>query len=119
MTHICDMAVITCIDFRFQKMITDWLAENYSGKTFDRISIAGSSKNLDFVIKQIDISVALHHIKEVLVIHHEECGAYGLESTLEKHTQDLQKTKTEILKKYPELSVSLYYLQLDGKFQKI
>ena len=80
-THFCDSAVITCIDFRFQKYINDWIAEFLKGKTHDRISIAGSSKNLDFILSQIDISVHLHDIKKVIVIHHEGCGAYGQEST--------------------------------------
>jgi|SRR3989338_8100048 len=118
-THFCDSAVITCIDFRFQKYINDWIAEFLKGKTHDRISIAGSSKNLDFILSQIDISVRLHEIKEVIIIHHEDCGAYGVNSTEHNHTHDLQQTRKKILAKYPHLSIELYYLLLDKTFKKI
>jgi carbonic anhydrase len=119
MSHTCDAAVICCIDFRFQKYIRNWTDENLKDKTFDLVGFAGATKDLETVMKQIDISVRLHEIKEVILIHHEECGAYGAESTPERHIEDLQKAKAEILAKYPNLIVSLYYLRLDGSFESI
>lgn len=119
MPHACDAVIICCIDFRFQKYIRAWTDKNLGAKTFDLVGLAGASKDLDTVLKQIDISVRLHHISQVVLIHHEECGAYGAESTPEKHTADLQHARQEILAKYPDLHVSLFYLHLDGKFQEI
>ncbi|SRR3989344_239261 len=119
MAHICDAIVVTCIDFRFQKYIREWTDQNLKDKTFDLMGFAGSTKDLETVLKQIDISVRLHHIKEVYLIHHEECGAYGEESTPERHEQDLKKAEKEVLSKYPHLNVTLYYLHLDGRFESI
>ena len=119
MAHVCDAMVICCIDFRFQKFIRDWTDKNLADKTFDLVGFAGSTKDLETVMKQIDISVRLHHVKQVVLIHHEECGAYGAESSLERHTKDLQKAKKLILQKHPHLQVDLLYLDLNGKFQKI
>lgn len=119
MSHTCDAVVVCCIDFRFQKFIREWTDENLKDKTFDLVGFAGATKELDTIMKQIDISVRLHQIKQVILIHHEECGAYGAESTPERHTQDLKKAKTEILAKYPNLDVDLYYLYLDGKFEAV
>lgn len=119
MAHICDAAVIACIDFRFQKFIRDWTDKELIGKKFDYIGFAGSTKNLDTILGQIDISVRLHQIKQVVLIHHEECGAYGAESTPERHAADLIKAREAVLAKYPSLQVDLYYLLLDGTFQKI
>lgn len=119
--HTCDAFVVACIDFRFQKYLKKWLEENFSSnnKTYDFVGFAGASKNLETIMGQLDISVRLHHVKEVVLIHHEECGAYGAESTHDRHAQDLNKTKKTILEKYPDLLVSLYYLHLDGEFEKI
>jgi len=89
MSHICDAIIVCCMDFRFQKYIRKWTDENLPDKTFDLVGFAGSTKNLETILSQIDISVNLHKTKEVILIHHEECGAYGAESTLEKHTEDL------------------------------
>jgi len=70
-------------------------------------------------MKQVDISVKLHHIKQVILIHHEECGAYGNESTFKRHEADLKKARDVILAKHPDLQVDLYYLTLSGQFEKI
>lgn len=117
--HTCDAFVVACIDFRFQKFIKKWLEENFQNKTYDYVGFAGSTKNLDMIMNQLDISVRLHHIKEVVLIHHEECGAYGIESTYDRHAADLNKAKKTILKKYPTLSVKLFYLHLDGEFEEV
>jgi len=119
MAHTCDAIVVCCIDFRFQKYIRNWTDEKLKGKTFDLVGFAGSTKDLETVMKQIDISVRLHQIKEIHLIHHEDCGAYGAESTPEKHSEDLKKAKAEILKNHPTLEVNLYYLHLDGAFESV
>lgn len=118
-THICDAIVVACIDFRFQKFIKIWLEKNFENKTYDFVGFAGSTKNLDTIMDQLDISVRLHHISEVVLIHHEECGAYGAESTHDRHVVDLKKAQGLINEKYPTLKVSLFYLHLDGEFEMI
>jgi carbonic anhydrase len=116
MSHHCHAIVVCCIDFRFQKYIRKWTDENLKDKTFDLVGFAGSTKDLGTILGQIDISVRLHHISQVVLIHHEECGAYGAESTREKHTADLIKAKSAILSRYPHLDIRLYYLLLSGEF---
>ena len=119
MVHICDAMVVTCIDFRFQKFIEKWLDKTMAEKTFDRVGFAGSTKELNTIIKQLDISVKLHHINQVILIHHEDCGAYGTDSTHDRHELDLLKAKTVMNAIYPDLKVDLYYLHLDGKFELV
>lgn len=117
--HTCDAIVVACIDFRFQKYIRAFTDEHLSGKMFDLVGFAGASKELDTVINQIDISVRLHDIHRVVLIHHEECGAYGRESTPERHASDLRSARERIISMHPDLHVDLYYLHLDGEFEKI
>ena len=117
--HTCDALVVACIDFMFQKYIRKWLDKNFTNKTYDYVGFAGSTKDLETVRKQLDISVRLHHIKQAVLIHHEDCGAYGKDSTPNRHSADLLKAKKLIVSKYPNLSVSLYYIHLDGEFEKI
>src|SRR3989339_1582016 len=118
-THTCDAFVVSCIDFRFRNFLNKWLGEKMAGKTYDYVGFAGSTKNLETIMGQLDISVRLHQVKEVVLIHHEECGAYGAESTHDRHAEDLNKARKNILEKYPNLSVSLFYLHLDGTFEEI
>ena len=117
--HTCDAMVVCCIDFRFQKYIRKWTDTELKDKTFDLVGYAGASKDLDTVMKQIDIAHRLHQIKQVVLIHHEECGAYGKESTPDRHAADLMNAKEQILEKCPDLKVDLYYLRLNGNFEEI
>jgi carbonic anhydrase len=117
--HTCEAAVVRCIDFRFEEYMRKWTDENLSGKQFDTIAMAGSTKDLKTMLKQIEISVKLHRIKKAILINHEECGAYGKDSTPERHTEDLRKARTEIETNFPEVVVELYYLHLNGEFEKV
>lgn len=117
--HVAESLVVTCIDFRFQDYINSWISQNLKPKTYDRVAIAGSVKNLDTILGQIDIAVRLHHINKVILINHEDCGAYREEGTQAKHTQDLINAKGRINENYPQLNVESYYLHLDGDFEKI
>lgn len=117
--HVCDAALVACIDFRFQDYIRTWIDQNLGGKKYDYIGLAGSTKNLDTIITQIKISKDLHQIKEVHLMHHEECGAYGAESSFEKHSEDLKLAKERIFSIYPDLKVNLYHITLSGEFQEV
>ncbi|MFA5933296.1 MAG: carbonic anhydrase [Microgenomates group bacterium] len=117
--HNCDALIITCIDFRFQKYINDWVSENFQPKTFDRVAIAGGVFDLDYVLKQAEISHRLHHVKKIILINHEDCGAYGEAGTVKKHAEDLKAAGEEFKKLYPEMEIKSYYLHLDGNFEDI
>jgi len=117
--HTCDAIVVCCIDFRFQKYIRNWTDTHLKDKTFDLVGFAGSTKNLETVLEQIGISVRLHEIKEVVLIHHEECGAYGAESTPERHRNDLTLAKKEIQNTFPSVKTKLFYLHLSGEFEEV
>lgn len=119
MVHTCSVLVATCIDFRFQKHIEEWLRKNIGERQYDRVAWAGGIYDSDAVMGQIDISVRLHHISKVILMNHEECGAYGEAGTYERHKSDLLKMAQTVKAKYPELLVETYYIHLDGQFEEI
>lgn len=119
MAHICDAIVVTCMDFRLQKFIEDWVNQQVGEKQYDRVAWAGGVLDWDNVMKQIDTSKRLHQIKKVLLINHEDCGGYGAAGTPQKHREDLLKAKNQVNQKYSDLTVQTYYLHLDGTFEEI
>lgn len=119
MDHKAESIVITCIDFRLQEAINNWIAQNFKPGTFDRVALAGGVKSLDTIMDQIDIAVGLHHIKKVVLVNHEDCGTYGETNTPQKHAEDLRSAGTKIKAHYPDLGVETYYLHLDGTFEPI
>lgn len=117
--HACDAVVVGCMDFRFKGYMRTFFDNYLSGKQYDTIRYAGATKELFTVLSQIDISVRLHKIKQVVLVHHEDCGAYGAEGSFERHKTDLLKTKNVLRTLYPELIIDLFYMKMDGSCQQI
>lgn len=119
MAHRTEAVVATCIDFRFQEFIENWLHENVGIGKYDRISLAGGVKDLPNVMEQLSVSVRLHNVRTAILMNHEDCGAYGPEGTHDKHVQDLIHARNTVNQNYPNLNVDLYYIHLDGTFEQI
>lgn len=117
--HSCEAIIVTCIDFRFQPFINKWIAENFHPKTYDRVAFAGGVHDFDTILHQIEISKRLHHIKKVILINHEDCGAYGEEGNDEKHSEDLKNAAGGVKAQFEDMEVESYYLHLDGTFEKV
>lgn len=83
MSHNCNNLLLTCIDFRFNEAIHEWAEKQGLIKDFDLVALAGAQKNFleedtrGVALKQLDISSRLHGIKTVLLVAHQDCGAYG------------------------------------------
>lgn len=117
--HGCDSLAITCIDYRLQGYIEDWLRKNFGEKNYDRVSIAGGVFDFYSILPQVEIADNLHKIKKVILINHENCGAYGAEGSFERQQKDLMEAERKIETLFPHLDVETYYLHLDGSFQAI
>jgi carbonic anhydrase len=117
--HVTDALVVHCIDFRFQKYLDTWLQKHLGHGNYDRVSLAGGVFDFDMVSEQVGISVRLHEIGKVVLINHEDCGAYGAAGSFERHQKDLRVAKQAIEAEFPRLKVEIYYLRLDGAFEKI
>lgn len=115
----CDTLIVTCIDFRFQQFFDQWIADHERYGDYDRIALAGGVKNWEVVFPQIIMAKTLHHVQRVVLINHEDCGAYGEASSYDNHARDLCNARDAILETYPELKISLYYARLDGVFQPV
>lgn len=115
--HKAHALVLTCIDFRFQTLIQEFLEKEELVDSFDRIAIAGAVLQLvspekeaykEYLLKQIDISMKLHDPDTIYLINHEDCGAYGDDNTMERHTNDLRKAKMMITSLYPNKEVRTF-----------
>jgi carbonic anhydrase len=119
MSHICNSLVVTCIDFRFQKYIENWLQKNIGERQYDRVSWAGGVLNKTGILEQLALSKKLHKIKKSIFMNHEDCGGYGEIGTPEKHADELKNISNQTKQSHPDLDVEAYYIHLDGTFEKI
>ena len=125
--HTCKALVIHCIDFRFRKSLSEFLESRF-GDSYDLVSVAGGVKRLvadplenNFILEQIKISDRLHKPGVILLIQHEDCGAYGgsvafgdFSTEQEAQNQELEKAKA-LLREQCTQSVEKYLARLSGE----
>ena len=127
MSHHCSSALLRCMDFRLDPETTTYFREKGLIGDMDIISVAGASKAIaqtkeSFPEIQIDLSMELHGIETLYVMHHSDCGAYGgkaatesPEQEKEMHLADMRIAKEKILQKHPSLNIVFLYAILDVK----
>jgi carbonic anhydrase len=117
MTHTCEAVVVHCIDFRLQHFLNDWLENRFGEQNYDRVAWAGGVKDFSVIQRQIELSRQLHQVRKVILINHEDCGAYGSTGTKDRHMRDLAYAAS--VAQALSLEVEKYYLHLDGEFERI
>lgn len=136
--HKAKALVLSCIDFRFVDFEQNFLINGNLDHEFDWLSLAGASLALaDFPShadtevfwEQLELSYKLHHIEKVIILDHQDCGAYATkfdvklsenpEQELTIHRQYLSQAQETIKNKYPDLKVELYFVSLDGKVKNV
>ncbi|MDD4333203.1 MAG: carbonic anhydrase [Patescibacteria group bacterium] len=122
--HAVDTAVVLCMDFRFQKETQEFFGKELGINNFDLIAIPGAGQAIiaddDLALKSLAVSNDLHHVKKIIVVHHQDCGAYGGSGKFNGdamaeesfHKEELQKTKEKINSLYPNLEVTMVFARL-------
>ena len=131
--HTAKALVITCMDFRLIDDAVYFLNGRGYNNNYDEIVLAGASLGYNqtkyecwkkTVDDHIGLARKLHHIKEVIVIDHMDCGAYKLfygktklarKEEIELHRENFEKFEELITSTYPDLTVSCYLMDIDGK----
>ena len=114
-----ETVVVHCIDFRLQAYLDPWLQDKLGHGNYDRVSLAGGVFDIDTVLLQMRIAKKLHEIRSVVLVNHEDCGAYGVEGAPERHQADLGEASRKIKALFPDLEIETYYLHLDGEFEQV
>jgi carbonic anhydrase len=114
------------MDFRLGKAMKGFMEEHGMMDDADLVSFAGSAKNIvnpetrEFALRQIEISKSLHGMKEVVLVAHTDCGAYGGSKSFEtpeteyaKMTGDLKEARDIVKAKWPELEAKLWLAHIE------
>ncbi len=126
MSHQCEALVLICIDYRFQTFIRNWLVKNGLENKYDLIARPGAGKGAsELLLEDVGLSRRLHGIKKVIVIQHQNCGAYGQglvsgsKEELDTHRSDVAINVELMRKRFPDLGFEMYFMNLDGTVIKI
>jgi carbonic anhydrase len=115
----CDALVVHCMADRLQKFLHPWIRSRFGADNFDIISLAGGVHDYEMVLKYVQLAVQIHSIKQVVLINHEDCRAYGRDGTYKRHKHDLMDSEQKIEALFSDLEVETFYLHLDGTFELI
>jgi carbonic anhydrase len=117
----CENAMLSCMDFRIQEPVNDWIArQGYTGD-IDRIVFGGACKHPDLAIQFLKISYDDHRVRNIVLAQHEDCGAYGghaaFSSLEEEHRVilgDMRALKEKVAATYPEARITTLLVRQVG-----
>jgi carbonic anhydrase len=131
--HKARAMVITCMDFRLIDDAVNYLNSKGYNNNYDEFILAGASLGYNQTVysswaetldTHIELAEKLHHITEIIVIDHMDCGAYKIfynkqsiteEDEIALHKENFSKFKEIIGKKYPDLTVRTILMNLKGE----
>ncbi len=122
--YTADVCLVWCFDNRFAALRDEFI-KTRGYKRVDPVYVAGGGKDIlsndGYIIDQIRKSCALHHTKEVVLMVHTGCGAYGGKENPSFYAEELSLIKrvtTELLKdvEHPP-KVTTVLAQYDGLYE--
>lgn len=106
--------VIRCIDYRFVTQSSNFKDSQGLKDKYDLLAFPGASKNIHQLFDAIEVSNRLHKPKKILIMDHEDCGAFGNNNTLKDHVSSLEKAEKLLNIQFPNIPVELYYIKFAG-----
>lgn len=130
--HKAEAMLLTCIDFRLIDDVVIQMNKLGYLNNYDQFILAGASLGYNGVdshnywIQSFDdhikLSKDLHDTKEIIIIDHMNCGMYkSIYGEIDKikeynlHVENLNKAKLTLNNKYPDMIISLYIINIEGK----
>ena len=133
-----DALVVTCIDYRLVDDAVKFFDGQNMKNKYDQVSLAGAalagvspafpSANAAFW-DQLAIAKKLHNVQRLIVLDHQDCGAYkvafGDKFATEPHAEAAQhksvmlEVKTKLAREFPSLGFDGYLMALDGSAEKL
>lgn len=139
-----DALLLSCMDYRLVHDTAEYMQnERHLLNRYDYVILAGASLGVNnrtyrnwgrTFWQHLDTAIALHHIHEVIIMDHRNCGAYKLllgrdfppdptdEQRREEtkvHKQQLDRLAKAIHRRRADLDVTTLLMNLDGTVEEI
>ena len=128
--------VLSCMDPRFQPIVFNYLKKKKLSGKYSSFTIAGSAIGVTArkfkkwhkaFWDNLETSIKLHQIKQLIVINHRDCGAakiidgskiFNKPNETKIHLTSFAKIKNKFKKKYPKLKIELKLISLNKKIEE-
>jgi carbonic anhydrase len=127
--------LLTCMDFRLIEDVSHIMDNLGYNTNYDHFILAGSSLGIvqekfphwgETFFDHLEISLNLHHFKKIVIIDHEDCGAYkkfypfaNKEEEYNNHRDCIQKAYDKITSIFHNFDFIAYFLDLNGNLSEI
>ena len=136
--HTTQALLLSCMDYRLTDDITRYMDSRGLRDDYDHVVLAGAALGAVTDLhkawgqtfwEHLDVAMALHHIRKVVLMDHRDCGAYRTflgedlapkpQHEMEVHARYLRELRGQILAKHPELEVEMLLMALDGSVETV
>ncbi len=115
--------VICCKDYRYIQPTQHFVKQRLGIRWYDLKATAGGVRAMldapsavrRWILRDIELVYRLHGVRRVILVHHEDCAAYGGSAKLGTlaqqrrfHRTQLQRAQRALLRSFPNLKVSAY-----------
>lgn len=129
--------LISCMDFRLLDDIVHAMNDLGYNNNYDQFIVAGSSLGVcqdkfphwgKTCIEHMEIGSKLHDFKKIIVIDHEDCGAFkkffpelidNVELERQYHAKFIQQLYEILFTNFPNMEFESYLMNLDGKITTV
>ena len=132
----CDVLVLSCIDYRFPHLVCDYLDDHGLIGNYDIFTLPGASLGAccseyphwnETFEEVINLALDIHSIKKIIVINHEECGAFQKLRGVPAQKSDeilMHKAQAKVTNEwleahFPDLNYEFIYMKLCGDAEKL
>jgi carbonic anhydrase len=94
-----EVVVIACADVRFVDALVDWLRAQGLRGAYDLRTHEGAALSVEHWLTSVISLDRLHQTREIWIVDHEACGAYGLAgeaNTRENHVVQLKAAQARV-----------------------
>lgn len=129
MSQGCKYLILHCTDFRLQSALEEWKKTKGISGDVDVLAIAGACKDLanygigtceaNHIMAMISLAYEKHGMRNVILTQHQDCDAYGGQSTFaddkaekNKLMGDMIKVRKALLDKFPDLRVEMFWVKM-------
>lgn len=121
----CEAVALSCVDFRFRAETLLYIKEFLGIETYDILKFPGSARAInkktenDVVLNSISLPLGLHSASKIVIINHQDCGAYGgseafkdPQAEQEFHEAELRRAGARARERFPDIEVLMSYARL-------
>jgi carbonic anhydrase len=130
--------LLSCMDYRLVDDLVLFMHAKGLKDDYDHVVLAGASLGVvsetfadwhKTFWEHLDVAIELHHVEEVIVIDHRDCGAYTIalggdavatpEQENAVHAATLAAFAAQVHGRHPDLKIETFLMSLDGKVEAV